>query len=102
MDEEQIGQFNLPEKGLAYRLIGRVGKDGKAYWRMEKVDKAGVAANYNLHYRDCPGCSEAMLVCNCNAFFWKGECKHVSMFTEIMTKREKEAGSDDGSDGVSD
>ena len=102
MGEEQIGQCNLPEKGLAYRLIGRIGKDGKAYWRMEKVDKAGVAAKYNLHYRNCPECGEEMLVCNCNAFFWKGECKHISMFLEIIAKREKEAGSGDGPAGVSD
>lgn len=89
MEGVQIGQVNLPEKKLVYRLFEVLGSDGHTYWRMEKSKGGSLrpTGSYSLHRRACPECGKELLVCDCNAFFWKGACKHIAMHSEIMGKR---------------
>ncbi|MCK4304943.1 MAG: hypothetical protein KAY24_11965 [Candidatus Eisenbacteria sp.] len=69
--------------GVVYVLAEKIGKDGKTYWYMSK---AGTDKRYSIHHRACGECGAEVLVCNCNSFFWKGECKHIRMFNEIRAK----------------
>lgn len=77
-----IGRF-IGEKNQVYMLVERTGKDGKTYWYLAKV---GTTKQYSIHRRECSECGVEVLVCNCNAFFWKGKCKHIGMFDEIRAK----------------
>jgi len=89
MSQTVIGTFSVPEQGVGYRLIERLGKDGKTYWQMQKValgDRRTVVATYSLHKATCQKCGTETMVCDCNAFFWNRTCKHVDMRHRIIQK----------------